>query len=56
MPFRPETNRQVYRATITIRGPLSLAAWKKLRSRIAALARGKGRALKETRPAKKKGR
>jgi hypothetical protein len=56
MPFRPETNRQVYRATITVKGPLAPAAWKKLHARIVALGRGKGRALKETKPAKKKGR
>jgi len=56
MPFRPETNRQLYRATITVRGPLSPAVWKKLHARIVALGRGKGRALKETKPPKKKTR
>jgi hypothetical protein len=53
MPFRPESNRQVYKATITVRGPLSPAMWKKLHARIVGLARGKGRALQETRPKKK---
>lgn len=52
MPFRPEKTTHVYRAEIRVRGPVTLAAWKKFQSGLRKLARGKGRSLRETKPRK----
>jgi hypothetical protein len=52
MPFRPEKKTQTYRATITVSGEPTKAAFKKFRAALKKAAKTVRGKIKESRPRK----